>query len=186
MKQPMSALARSRINGIYLFIRLKYYGFLGLKLGLNNKIGRIHCDWPRKVSIGSNCQLEDGINFWFKNPFDENNFIRVGNNVFIGRNCEFNCNTSIIIEDNCLIANNCTFADINHQIKKGSLINQQPCNVEQIVIKEDVWIGVGAIILKGVTLGKGCVIAAGSVVNKSIPDYEIWGGVPAKPIGARS
>jgi acetyltransferase-like isoleucine patch superfamily enzyme len=85
-----------------------------------------------------------------------------------------------------LIANGTTFADINHQIDRNSPINQQPCTVQEIVVNNDVWIGVGAVILKGVTLGEGCVIGAGSVVNKSVPEYEIWAGVPAKLIGLRS
>ncbi len=52
-----------------------------------------------------------------------------------------------------------------------------------IIIKDDVWIGAGAIICPGVTVGKGAVIAAGAVVNKDVADYTIVGGVPAKEIG---
>ena len=54
-----------------------------------------------------------------------------------------------------------------------------------IVIEDDVWIGARAIILKGVTIHTGSVIAAGSVVTKDIPPYEVWGGVPAKFISRR-
>ena len=54
-----------------------------------------------------------------------------------------------------------------------------------VVIKDYVFIGPRAIILPGVTIGKGAVVAAGAVVTKDIPDYEIWGGVPAKKISAR-
>jgi len=48
-----------------------------------------------------------------------------------------------------------------------------------------VWIGTGCKILYGVHLGRGCIVGAGAVVNKSIPPYEIWAGVPAKKIGER-
>ncbi|MGT2686378.1 CatB-related O-acetyltransferase [Streptococcus porcinus] len=54
-----------------------------------------------------------------------------------------------------------------------------------IIIKDDVWIGTNAIVLSGVTIGKGAVIAAGSVVTKDVPPYTIYGGVPAKPIKKR-
>lgn len=55
-----------------------------------------------------------------------------------------------------------------------------------IVIKDYVWIGVGATILQGVTIGKGAVVCAGAVVTKDVADYEIVGGVPAKKIGERT
>lgn len=47
------------------------------------------------------------------------------------------------------------------------------------------WVGTNVTILKGVTLGRGCIIAAGAVVTKSVPPYTIYGGVPAKFIGLR-
>ena len=55
-----------------------------------------------------------------------------------------------------------------------------------IRVGEHCWIGTGAIILQGVTIGDGAVIAAGAVVTKDVPPYEIWGGVPARKIRDRS
>lgn len=54
-----------------------------------------------------------------------------------------------------------------------------------VVIGHHSWIGTGAIILQGVTIGDGAVVAAGAVVTKDVPAYEIWGGVPAKFIRTR-
>ena len=54
-----------------------------------------------------------------------------------------------------------------------------------VIIKNDVWIGANAIVLSGVTIGNGCIIAAGAVVTKSVPDFAIVGGVPAKVIKYR-
>ena len=56
---------------------------------------------------------------------------------------------------------------------------------KEVIIEDDVWCGANVTILKGVTLGRGCIIAAGAVVTKSIPPYAIAGGVPAKPIKFR-
>jgi len=67
----------------------------------------------------------------------------------------------------------------------GILVKNQIAPKSAIYIEEDVWFGCNVVVLKGVYIGKGAVIAAGAVVNKSIPPYEIWGGVPAKKIGVR-
>ena len=56
---------------------------------------------------------------------------------------------------------------------------------KNIVVGDDVWIGNGAMVLTGVTIGRGAIIAARSVVTKDVPPYEIWGGIPAKKIGER-
>lgn len=56
---------------------------------------------------------------------------------------------------------------------------------QDVIIEEDVWCGANVTILKGVTVGRGSIIAAGAVVTKSIPPYSIAGGVPAKVIKQR-
>ena len=57
---------------------------------------------------------------------------------------------------------------------------KKPTDDQNVMIEDDVWVGARSIILKGVTIGRGSVIAAGSVVNKDVPRYSIVGGVPAK------
>lgn len=57
--------------------------------------------------------------------------------------------------------------------------------VRPVVIEDDVWVGYGSIIMHGVTLGEGCVVAAGSVLTKDVPPYEVWGGVPAEFLKVR-
>jgi acetyltransferase-like isoleucine patch superfamily enzyme len=137
------------------------------------------------VYIGHDCDINDRVNFFIKRPFMKENKIVIGNRVFIGNDCDFNCNSQIIIGDDCLIAANVNFADINHETRMGYKINEQALNVQPIFIGNDVWIGVNAVILKGVTIGNGAIIAAGAVLNKSVGPNEIWGGVPARKIGDR-
>ncbi len=60
-----------------------------------------------------------------------------------------------------------------------------PENDQDIILEGDNWIGANAIILKGVTIGYGSIVAAGAVVTKSVPPYSIVGGVPAKVIKPR-
>lgn len=59
-------------------------------------------------------------------------------------------------------------------------------NIHPPIIEDEVWIGANAIVLRGVKIGRGSVIAAGAVVTKNVPAGEIWGGVPAKFIGKRN
>ena len=65
------------------------------------------------------------------------------------------------------------------------LIRKQGIVYARVVIEDDVWIGTRSIILPGVTIGKGSVIAAGSVVTKDVPPYNLVGGIPAKIIKKR-
>ncbi|WP_090557802.1 acyltransferase [Pedobacter hartonius] len=185
MKQPPLALIRSKINAVSSSVRRRYLKALGLKIKAGGSLGRIKCEWPANVTIGGDCNIQDDVVFWVKNPFSNDNRIVLGDRVFIGRNCEINCNSVISIGDDCLIGSNTIFADINHQIDKRYKINVQPVDKADIVLEEDVWIGAGCIILKGVRIGKGSVVGAGSLINKSVPDYEIWAGTPARKIGER-
>ena len=65
---------------------------------------------------------------------------------------------------------------------KEKRIDEQGITTKPIIIGDDVWIGANAVILPGVTIGKHCVVAAGAVVTKDVPDNTIVGGVPAKEI----
>jgi acetyltransferase-like isoleucine patch superfamily enzyme len=63
--------------------------------------------------------------------------------------------------------------------------DKSPEDDQPIVIEDDVWIGYRAIVLKGVTVGRGSVVGAGSVVTRDVPRYAIVAGVPARKVGVR-
>lgn len=178
-------MVRMKFSGVRSNLRMAYYRMLGLNIKKGSSIGKMYCEWPGKVFIGSGCDISHRNSFWFKYPFNDDNYVRIGDRVYIGNNCSFNCNTQILIGDDCLIADEVHFADINHEIELHKKINEQPLVTERIDIGNDVWIGVKSVVLKGVRIEDGAVIAAGSVVNKNVPSNEIWGGVPAKKIGER-
>lgn len=99
-------------------------------------------------------------------------------NGFINRNGNIRCFNKISIGDNCKISEDCVISDSdNHKI----INSNRPISLP-IIIEDNVWIGLRSIILKGVSIGKGSVIAAGSVVTKDIPQSSLVGGVPAKLI----
>ena len=73
-----------------------------------------------------------------------------------------------------------------HKIDRTDIpMGQQGNIVKEVVIGNDVWIGMRSIIMPGVKIGNGAVIGAGAVVTKDVPDYAIVGGVPAKVIRYR-
>lgn len=115
-----------------------------------------------------------------------------GGIIEIGKNCSINPYTIIYghsktkIGNNVLIAGHCMIIPANHVFEnKDELIIKQGLNKIGIIIEDDVWIGHGCSILDGVCIGKGSIVAAGSVVNKDIPPNSIYAGVPAKLIGIR-
>lgn len=95
---------------------------------------------------------------------------------------------NITIEDHAEIQNDVRIFTHTHKWNHSKKLRKdiQKIIKNDLIIGEDVFIGVRAIILGGVTkIGKGAVIGAGSIVTKNIPDYEVWAGNPAKKINER-
>ncbi|MFN3588949.1 MAG: acyltransferase [Spirosomataceae bacterium] len=173
------------VTKIVSSIRRIFYQAQGMRVGNNTYLPKMYVSWPHQVKIGRECRLEENIRFKFDGIWKEGPSIIIGDTVFIGSNCEFNITEKITIGANTLIASGSRFIDHNHGIKLGCIVRNQKCTSSSISIDEDVWIGVNVVVLEGVSIGKGAVVAAGAVVTKSIPENEIWGGVPAKKIGMR-
>jgi acetyltransferase-like isoleucine patch superfamily enzyme len=92
----------------------------------------------------------------------------------------------IQIGEDVQIAPNCVFYPYGHSFAAGELIKNQPLQTKGgIVVEDDVWLGVGVIVLDGVRIGKGAVIGAGSVVTRNIPEHAIAVGVPAQVTNMR-
>jgi acetyltransferase-like isoleucine patch superfamily enzyme len=107
--------------------------------------------------------------------------INIGNNVSMSRVLIF-AQKSIIIEDFVMIGGGVQIWDTDfHSVNFRDRIINDDSKIKSypILLKEGVFVGANSIILKGVTIGKYSVIAAGSVVTKNIPSNEVWGGNPA-------
>jgi len=112
--------------------------------------------------------------------------ISIGHNVQFGPDCHIM--SKVEFHDNVLIAGNvCFIGRHDHDFTiPGQLIwNGARIPDKVTIVEDDVWIGHGAIILAGVTIEKGAIVAAGAVVTRDIPACEIWGGNPATKIRDR-
>lgn len=186
MRQPTKiALMYNKVQLLANKLLVIFLKFRGLQSGKGTRIGKIRCNWPNKIVLGTGCDIQDNVDFRLWQPFNDSSYIEMGENVFIGHACEFVCNTKIVIGNNCLIASRCTLNDTGHEYDRKTIIKSQPVTCKEIIIQDDVWIGTSCVILQGVTIGQGAVVAAGSVVNKSIPPYEVWAGIPARFIKIR-
>ena len=117
----------------------------------------------------------------FSSCYFETNLIRLGKNSFINKRCRFDNNCIVDIGDNCAIGHEVSFCTVTHEIGN---CKKRAGNVKLsgIKIEDGCWIGTRTTILPGVKVGKGCVIAAGSVVIKDCEENSLYGGVPAKKI----
>jgi acetyltransferase-like isoleucine patch superfamily enzyme len=157
----------------------------GLSVG-STILPRVILTWPHKVQIGHNCQLEEDIFFKHDGIWSDGKSIIIGDRVFLGRGVEFNARKLVSIGNDALIASGCKFIDHDHGYADLEFpMNKQHGQEREIVIENDVWLGVNVTVLKGVVIQKGAIVAAGAVVTKSIPAYEIWAGIPAAKIGDR-
>lgn len=120
----------------------------------------VHIDSPGKLSIGSHSS--------------------------INRGSVINCGGGVTIGNNVLIGPNVTIYSQNHSyIDKKVLIKEQGYDKSPVLIEDDSWVAASCIILPGVKIAQGTVIAAGSVVTKSTEPYSVYAGVPAKKISER-
>jgi acetyltransferase-like isoleucine patch superfamily enzyme len=134
------------------------------------------------LEIGSDCVIQDYVFFQLTKPHPK---VIIGNGVVIGRNNVIASKSSIIIGDNTIIGPFVQIIDHSHGFKNNEVIKNQNATFGNIVIEEGCWIGSGAKILKGITIGKGAIIGANSVVTKDVPPMAVVGGVPAKIIKYR-
>ena len=114
-------------------------------------------------------------------PFYTNfgQFIRLGKNVFISHNCSFLDIGGITIEDDVQIGPSVKLTSENHPLDPA---DRKTVLLQPILVKRNAWIGAGAIILPGVTIGENSVVAAGAVVSRDVPPNTVVAGIPAKVI----
>jgi acetyltransferase-like isoleucine patch superfamily enzyme len=118
-----------------------------------------------------NCQFYSGVRL----EVGAGAVLRIGQGTYLNRNTLVVAHTSVDIGRHCMIAWDVVIMDTDQHFVPGIDNRNLP-----VVIEDSVWIGCRVIILKGVRIGTGSIVAAGSVVTKNVPPYSIVGGVPAR------
>jgi len=163
----------SNIDNLNLNIRSseeKIYLDIGEECVINATINMGNCN----IKIGDRVLINNGTTLYSVNE------ISIGNDVMISWGC------TIIDNNSHSIVSSERLKDLKNarkEYEKGILGENSDWSCienKPIVIKDKVWIGFNSIIMKGVTIGEGAVIAAGSVVTKDVPNYAVMGGNPAK------
>lgn len=115
----------------------------------------------------------------------KNAIVFKGTDVYFGFDCHIGANLEV--GNKVMFASAVSFVGGDHEYRKPSVYikdaDRQP--LKPIIIEDDVWVGHGAIIMQGVTIGCGAIVAAGAVVTKDVPACTIVGGNPAKKIRDR-
>jgi acetyltransferase-like isoleucine patch superfamily enzyme len=140
---------------------------------------------PRLIEIGDSVSI--GEQAWLNTKDDcgdGRTTLRIGRGAYIGRFVQINAWQDVVIEDDVLIADRVFISDADHNYEdlETPIRHQGDRFKGGVLIGTGAWVGIGAVILPGVRLGKHSIVAANAVVTKSVPDFAIAGGVPARII----
>lgn len=174
------------------YLRSGYYSRGFLSFGTNTIIGK-SCYFAEKeyIQVGSNCSILNNCVITAISKWGGENFspcITIHDNVNIGNNCHISAIDEISIGAGTCLGSRITIVDNSHGKSDGVQSHIQPYKRDlyskgPVIIKENVWIGDGAVILPNVSIGKGAIIGSNAVVTKNIPDFGIAVGRPASIIG---
>lgn len=181
MKKGSIEIAMAKLRGMRLRLKILMSGGVcgpGLRVGPGVTFKYPLCG---NIAFGKNIELGSNIEF----HVDNDARLKIGSNTKITGYCFISCVQQVEIHENCLIAEFVSIRDADHGTKSGILMSAQPLTASSINIGSDTWLARGACILKGVSLGTGCVVGANAVVTRSFGDESVLVGVPAKMVKRR-
>ena len=149
---------------------------------LNDFVGRIPLQWFRHSCYWlAGVRRGTGSVIFGHAEFLKPEAIRIGAHTSIGRHCLLDGRGDLSVGDNVNISSYALLVAGSHDMQDP----QFPATYQPIIIEDYAWIGTRALILQGVTIGRGAMVAAGAVVTRNVPPMEIVAGSPAKSIGKR-
>jgi acetyltransferase-like isoleucine patch superfamily enzyme len=141
---------------------------------------------PLRLRIGRDCRINGRTTFAARPSTEPPPLLEIGDNVGISWLTSISVGTRVVLGDNVRIAQRCFLAGYpGHPLDAAERAAGLPCTEGQIgdiVLEADVWLGTGVMVMPGVRIGRGTVVAAGSVVTRDLPPGVIAGGMPARII----
>jgi acetyltransferase-like isoleucine patch superfamily enzyme len=138
------------------------------------------------IIIGDDCWIDGKSTFTFAHRYADNPTLEIGNHSAIGHECTLVVGKRIKIGNDCLISGQTMIFDSNgHHTDtacRRAGLPPPPEEIREVVIGDDVWIGVRSIIFPGVRIGNGSIVSAGSVVRTHVPPYSVVSGNPARVV----
>lgn len=147
--------------------------------------------FPARIKNPASIALGDGVvireHAWLNCERGRRPTLTIGDRSYFGRMTHVNACRSVVIEDDVLVADRVHISDYQHAFDDPTraIIDQGLTDPEPVLIRSGSWLGIGAVIMPGVTIGRGAIIGANAVVTKDVGDFEIVAGVPARVIGMR-
>lgn len=176
-------LVKKIINRIRLLFKESKWG----RRGNNSRIikpmriiGKRNMYIGDNVIILNNARMET-IDTWQGEKL--NGSIKIGKGTSIEQNCHIIAADELCIGEDCVISANVYISDCNHGYAPGARIMDQPLEIKKTRIGNSVFIGIGAKIMPGVTIGNNSVVGANAVVTHDVEANTIVAGIPAKAIG---
>lgn len=137
-----------------------------------------------KIDFGPGATVFLGAYMWFQGPRANRRLgVAIGRNSRINRDCTLDMRCGLTIGENVSISPEVMILGLSHDYNDPYFGD---VDAGPVTIEDYVWIGSRAMILPGVTLGRGAVVAAGSIVTKDVAPMTVVAGVPAKPVAARN
>ena len=147
-------------------------------------------DGADKISIANDVSIKAYCWLNCRDDLKKSITLKIGDGCSIGRFAHINAYGSVVLEDHVLLAERVHISDCVHSFADSDrpIISQGDPYLAPVIIKRGAWIGVGAVILPGVTIGRNAIVGANTVVRKNtvVPDYHLAVGNPARIIPQRS
>ncbi len=175
--RPFSGNIEDHRRLLRFFLRFHHFDRFGTHVAMG---ARVRFWGPVRVFIGSHSALFDDV---ILSGVGE---IHIGDRSTIGHNSVLVSRERIQIGSDCMLAAFCYVLDVDHEFADPEKpIPQQGLRIKPVIVGNDVWVGAGTFILRGVTIGDGAVVAANSVVTEDVPPYTVVAGCPARVIKQR-
>jgi len=180
-----SRLSQEQKQFIFIVISKTKLFFLKKDIGKNTYIDKsVHVTGWKNISIGKNTGISQDTWINVNERLGNKKHIIIGNNCYVGRRNFFSSGLLIKISDYFMSGVECKFMGSDHIFDNpfSPYISTGTTTEKEIIIESNVWLGAGVTIIGNIRIGRGCIIGAGSLVNKSIPPFSIAVGNPCKVI----